>query len=195
MEPVEVVGISIFPPFQGYGIILRELHSGGRWFPIFIGPAEAQTISMLLRMVKHERPLTYDMFQSVLDAEEIRVEKVVVTELKNNTFFAEIHLRHNDQTKIIDARPSDGIALALKTGAQIFVAETILTETGFTGEIGENPLSETTDPVEKSPEEELKQLQQKLEEFVSQEKYEEAAKIRDRIRDLKEIQGEPTTEE
>ncbi len=193
MEAVEVVGISIFPPFQGYGIILREQRDGGRWFPIFIGPAEAQTISMLLRMVKHERPLTFDMFQSVLEASNIHVEKVSVTELKNNTFFAEISLRRDNDVKVIDARPSDGIALALRTGAPIFVSERILDETGFTGEVGEQPVPSTETSIS-SPEQELSQLQQQLEELVSQERYEEAAKMRDRIRELLKNVSEPHQE-
>jgi len=193
VEAVEVVGISIFPPFQGYGIILREQRDGGRWFPIFIGPAEAQTISMLLRMVKHERPLTFDMFQSVLEASNIHVEKVSVTELKNNTFFAEISLRRDNDVKVIDARPSDGIALALRTGAPIFVSERILDETGFTGEVGEQPVPSTETSIS-SPEQELSQLQQQLEELVSQERYEEAAKMRDRIRELLKNVSEPHQE-
>ena len=184
MEPVEVVGISIFPPFQGYGIILRELRQGGRWFPIFIGPAEAQTISMLLRLVKHERPLTFDMFQSLLEAGDIHVLRVSVTELKNNTFFAEIQIKHEEQTKTIDARPSDGIALALKTGAPIFVSERILSETGFTGEIGEAPLADSGEKGDASSSEDISTLQQQLEDFVAQERYEEAAKVRDKIRSL-----------
>ncbi|MDK9700028.1 MAG: DUF151 domain-containing protein [bacterium] len=180
---MDVAGISLFPPFQGYGIILKERKPEGRWFPIFIGPAEAQTISTLLRGQKYERPMTYDMFQSIIVAASVSVLKVSIIELKNNTFFAEIDLQCGDDVKTIDARPSDAIALALKTGAPIYVAKKILDETGFTGEIGEPP-EKPSNLLTDEDETDVTRLQVKLEELVTQERYEEAAVLRDRIREL-----------
>lgn len=95
--------------------------------PIWIGHAEAWAIAMELSGVGAKRPLTHDLLKRVLDTLAARVLRVEVTELKDQTFFAVIHLSVNGQAVEIDARPSDSIALALKTGAGIFVNEQLFT--------------------------------------------------------------------
>lgn len=91
--------------------------------PIWIGHAEAWGIAMELSGIGSKRPMTYDLLKSVIDAVEAKVDRVEVTELKDQTFFARIHITCNGRTHEIDARPSDSIALALKTEAKIFVNE------------------------------------------------------------------------
>ncbi len=91
--------------------------------PIWIGHAEAWAIALELSGVGSKRPLTHDLLKRVIETLEARVERVEVTELKDQTFFAIIHLAANGRTWQVDARPSDSIALALKTGASIFVNE------------------------------------------------------------------------
>ena len=91
--------------------------------PIWIGHAEAWGIAMELSGIISKRPMTYDLLKSVISATEAKVDRVEVTELKDQTFFACIHLICNDQPYEIDARPSDSIAIALKTNAKIFVNE------------------------------------------------------------------------
>ena len=86
MIPVDVVGISVCPPYQGYVVILKE-KSGERWLPIFIGAAEAQSISLLLQGLEYSRPLTYDLFSAILDSGGVQVLSTQVTELRDNTFF------------------------------------------------------------------------------------------------------------
>jgi bifunctional DNase/RNase len=163
--PVDVVGISVCPPYQGYVVILKE-KSGDRWLPIFIGAAEAQSISLLLQGLEYSRPLTYDLFSTIL------------TELRDNTFYAVVHLKNmKGESKTIDARPSDAIALALKMKAPISVAPEVMSGAGITGE-----------PVNRSNIELISYLNQKLKEAVEIEAYEEAAKIRDQIRDLEQQQ-------
>lgn len=175
MIPVEVTGISISPPYQGYVVILKE-KEGDQWLPIFIGATEAHTISLLLQGLKYVRPLTYDMFHQLLEASESSIEKIEVTELKENTFYALVYLKTPGDMKMIDARPSDAIALALKTGAPIFVAPDVFTEAGMRGEVAE------TEPVQM--EDRIEELNRQLKDAVEQEAYEEAARLRDEISDL-----------
>lgn len=91
--------------------------------PIWIGHAEAWAIAMELSGVGSKRPLTHDLLRRVIETLNGRVERIEITELKEQTFFAVIHLAVNGEKIQIDARPSDSIALALKTGAAIFVNE------------------------------------------------------------------------
>ncbi len=91
--------------------------------PIWIGHAEAWGIAMQLSGVKSKRPLTYDLLKSVIQTLEAKVEKVEITELRDQTFYARLHLIGNGKHYEVDARPSDSIALALKMGAKIYVNE------------------------------------------------------------------------
>ncbi|UCE24023.1 MAG: bifunctional nuclease family protein [Candidatus Zixiibacteriota bacterium] len=91
--------------------------------PIWIGHAEAWGIAMELSGVKSKRPLTYDLLRDVIDTLDATVERIEITELREQTFYARIHLSSNGQNYEIDARPSDSIALALKVKAKIYVNE------------------------------------------------------------------------
>src|SRR5512139_4000935 len=112
MISVEVTGVSVCPPYQGYVVILRE-KDGERWLPIFIGAAEAQAISLLLQDLHYSRPLTFDLFHNLIKAASGQVQRIAVTELKDNTFYALVDLKTHQGFQQIDARPSDAIALAL----------------------------------------------------------------------------------
>ena len=182
MVSVEVTGISISPPYQGYVVILKE-RDGEQWLPIFIGATEAHTISLLLQGLKYVRPLTYDLFHNLLQSSGATVEKVEITELKENTFYALVHLETPNGSTQVDARPSDAIALALKTEAPIFVAEEVFTEAGMRGEVAE---SDTKPP---TSEDRLMELNRRLKEAVEKEEYEEAARIRDEIKVLEREEG------
>lgn len=93
--------------------------------PIWIGQAEATAIAMELQSVKPPRPMTHDLLRSVLKSLSIAVLRVIVTEVKDATYFAEIHLANNGTPLILDSRPSDAIALALRSEAPIFVSDTV----------------------------------------------------------------------
>ncbi|NQT35032.1 bifunctional nuclease family protein [bacterium] len=176
--PVEVTGISGFPPFQGgYMVILTEME-GKKWLPIFIGAAEAHNISLLKQGVKYVRPLTYDLFYNLLKEADARIKSVTVTELRDNTFYAEILLAVGDTERSVDARPSDAIALAIKTKAAIFVAPEVMKEAGMQGKAG------TTSVPNKY--ERIRNLNKQMAEAVEIEEYETAAKIRDEIRAIQE---------
>ncbi|MCX6641056.1 MAG: DUF151 domain-containing protein [bacterium] len=174
MIPVDVTGVSVCPPYQGYVVILRE-REGERWLPIFIGAAEAQAISLLLQDMRYTRPLTFDLFYNLLDAADAHIDQISVTELKDNTFYAVVHLRTQQGEVKIDARPSDAIALALRSKVPIFVDEKVMTTAGLTGERAEDQISSL---------DEISKLNKQLGQAVQRESYEEAARLRDQIRDL-----------
>jgi bifunctional DNase/RNase len=94
--------------------------------PIWVGPAEANAIAMQMENMVTSRPMTHDLLRNVIEDLDGRVQQVVVTDLRDNTFFALIHLDVRGETVKIDARPSDAIALALRTRAPIFVEESVI---------------------------------------------------------------------
>ena len=96
------------------------------YVPLVIGPAEANAIALVLENVENSRPLTHDLLLSTVLALGAKVDKVVVTDLTEDVYYAEVYLLQGEKTLRIDARPSDAIALALRSGASIFVDEKIV---------------------------------------------------------------------
>ncbi|HKV44624.1 MAG TPA: bifunctional nuclease family protein [bacterium] len=91
--------------------------------PIWIGTAEAQSIALELQGVHMPRPMTHDLLRTILTQLTVSVNRIVVTDIQNGTYFAEIHLQNNGAEVVVDSRPSDAIALALRTEAPIYVEE------------------------------------------------------------------------
>jgi bifunctional DNase/RNase len=108
-------------------IILRD-EDEKRSLPIWVGLPEANAIALELEKIPTERPMTHDLLKNVLETVGARVAKVVVNDLRNNTFYAVIHLRLGATDLAVDSRPSDAIALALRVEAPIFVEEAVLTK-------------------------------------------------------------------
>lgn len=108
-------------------VVLQEVN-GKRVLPIWIGRAEARAIAMELAGQKFQRPLTHDLMKTVIEGLDGAVRKIDIIELKENTFFAKLFIEKGDEIIGIDARPSDSIALALKTRSPVFVAEELLRE-------------------------------------------------------------------
>ena len=106
-------------------VILQE-REGERVLPIWIGPAEASAIAMELAGVKFSRPLTHDLLKQVIVGLGADLRKVIITQVKDNTYFAELHIYRGDAVIQIDARPSDSIAIALRLKAPIFTNDTLL---------------------------------------------------------------------
>lgn len=106
-------------------IVLKE-RKGERVLPIIIGFQEASSIKMRLAGVNPPRPLTHDLLHSVVEHLEAKVERIVIDKLENNTFHAKLYLKTNGKTKIVDARPSDSIALCVRAKAPIFVEDEVL---------------------------------------------------------------------
>lgn len=174
MIPVEVTGVSVCPPYQGYVVILRE-EDGKRWLPIFIGAAEAQAISLLLQDMSYSRPLTFDLFYNLLGAADACIQRITITELKDNTFYALVEMKTSSGDVKIDARPSDAIALALRSKVPIYVADEVMDSAGVTGDRAKSQISNL---------DRIAELNRQLKAAIESESYEEAARLRDRIRDI-----------
>jgi uncharacterized protein len=112
-------------------LLLQESEGLGRTLPIFIGAPEATAIAFALQGVSTERPMTHDLIRDLLDALGSDVLRVVVTELKAATYFAEIVLRHGDEELPVSSRPSDAVAVAVRTGAPLFVADDLMDSEGI----------------------------------------------------------------
>lgn len=110
-------------------VILKE-RSTDRYLPIWIGPAEADSIAVKLQDVSVPRPLTHDLLRSVLDALGATINYILVSDLMNDTFYAKIVLQVNGNTLEVDSRPSDAIALAVRAQAPIYAAEMVLEKAG-----------------------------------------------------------------
>jgi bifunctional DNase/RNase len=122
---MSIKGLMIDPITNMPIIILRD-QDGQRVLPIWVGVFEANAIALQIENVQTPRPMTHDLLKNIIDDLSARVERIVVTELKENTFYARIHLRTNGHAIEVDARPSDAIALALRTRSPIFVEEAVI---------------------------------------------------------------------
>jgi uncharacterized protein len=114
-------------------VILKDAE-GDRYLPIWIGAWEASAIAMRLQGLSAERPLTHDLFAAALDRLGVRVERVVISELSEETYHARIHLERDGVQVEIDARPSDALALAVRAEVQIFAAEDVLAQAGLSAD-------------------------------------------------------------
>ena len=119
-------------------VILKET-GRDRYLPIWIGPWEASAIAMRLQGLTPERPLTHDLFASALEAVDARVSKVVISDLADETFHARLYVEREGRIGEVDARPSDALALAVRVGAPIFAAPSVLDQAGLgaDGALGE----------------------------------------------------------
>ncbi len=122
---MNIKGLMIDPITNMPIIILRD-QEGQRILPIWVGVFEANAIALQIENVQTPRPMTHDLLKNIIDDLSAQVERIVVTELKENTFYALIHLRKNGHSIEVDARPSDAIALALRTRSPIFVEEAVI---------------------------------------------------------------------
>ncbi|HEY2814832.1 MAG TPA: bifunctional nuclease family protein [Acidimicrobiales bacterium] len=131
MVEMELIGVRVELPTNAPIVLLRETEGDHRTLPIFIGGPEATAIAFALEQVETPRPMTHDLMKDMLDGLGIRLERVVVTELRDSTFYAELHLATNGTTKVVSSRPSDAIALAVRTGTTIFADENVLEVAGY----------------------------------------------------------------
>jgi len=122
---MKIKGLVVDPISKMPIVVLEDLKSD-RMLPIWIGVFEANAIALRIENISTPRPMTHDLLKSFLDELGITVEKIVVNDVRDNTFYALIHCRYKDQTITIDSRPSDAIALVLRTEAPIFVDERVV---------------------------------------------------------------------
>jgi uncharacterized protein len=124
MKKVSVYSLIIVPEAAQYMVTLEE-ECGTRLIPIWIGPSEGMAISAALRKEFFPRPLTHDLIWNILKTMGAIVEKIVVTDLINGTFLAQIYIKHSEKLYKIDARPSDAIAIALRALSSVFVDDKV----------------------------------------------------------------------
>ncbi|MCS7298760.1 MAG: bifunctional nuclease family protein [Spirochaetia bacterium] len=180
-----------------------------RVLPIFIGPFEANGILFKLQEMKFPRPLTYDLIRNILDSLGSYVEKVVINDIRDNTFYANLYINFQGNIIQIDSRPSDAVAIALRFNAPIYVSQHVMDIASVhrseyvsqaygrslqQKDVGNEPTTEQTQSTTRSrstgqprrtkKEVMLEELQRELEKAVMEERYEDAAKIRDEINKL-----------
>ena len=133
MVEVAIDSVRISLMSQHRIIVLKDLETS-RFLPIWIGPFEADAITIELQGVEVARPLTHDLLRSIIDKLGAEVEHVAITDLRNDTFYAEIAVRSNGARMHIDSRPSDAIALAVRSHVPVYVAEQVMEQAGIVPE-------------------------------------------------------------
>ena len=153
MIELEIESIRVKQETQQRAVVLK-VKGSDTYLPIFIGPFEVESIRLKLMDVKVERPLTHDLLTSVIGEMGGQIESVIVSELKNDTFYAKILIGSGDNLIEIDARPSDAIAIAIRSNVPIFVEDEVVAQAGvvFTGddefETDDNVSQKPIDPEE-----------------------------------------------
>lgn len=127
--PMEVVGVRVELPSNQPIVLLRE-QGGHRHLPIWIGGSEATAIATALEGVNPPRPLTHDLMRSVIDAVGALATRVVITEMRDSVFYADLSLDISGREVHVSSRPSDAIALAVRTGTPVFALENVLDDAG-----------------------------------------------------------------
>jgi bifunctional DNase/RNase len=183
---VDILGLSTNPASGGaYALILKEVN-GNRRLPIIIGASEAQSIALEMEGIKPPRPLTHDLMKNIITSFGAELSDIVIDELRDGTFYAKLNI----DSQLIDSRPSDAIALAVRYSVQIFVASSVMDEAAFVPEEEEDeaipPARQQKSKQSSAPPKmtKLEQLNVQLKEAIDKENYEKAAALRDEIRRL-----------
>lgn len=181
--PVKVDRVTLDTTSNRFVVILKD-DAFGRWLPIVVGTNEAQAIALQLEGIVPPRPLTHDLLRDLLKTIDVEIDKVVVNDLRQNTYYAIIYLQMRKKMYEIDARPSDAIALALRMEAPIFVEEQVMQDAAIVEEVNqENENIERERPTRDI--DLLEELNIKLQKAIREERFEDAARLRDEIRELK----------
>jgi len=142
VQELEIESIRVRQETQQRAVVLRVKDSN-LFLPIFVGHFEVEAIRLKLMDIEVQRPMTHDLLDSIIYNLGATVDKIIVSELKEDTFYAKIIVNYDSRTFEIDARPSDAIALAVRSGASIFAEESVLEKAGVN--IEEKDLDQTTD--------------------------------------------------
>ena len=141
---VKVMGIVVDPKASNPVVVLVDLH-GQKALPIWIGVFEAEAISRGLQDVVTLRPMTHDLMKQILDTFQVTLTRVLINELKGNTFYAKLHLDVEGKELIVDSRPSDAIALAVRVKAPIYVTGSVIEASKDLGIVASNLIEENDD--------------------------------------------------
>ena len=179
MITVKIKKISYYHPSRSYAVILEEIE-GDRNLPVLVGAYEAQSIAMAMEFVETPRPLTHDLIVNMINEINGKVSSIKITKVEDGVYFSSINIYSKALgSKNIDSRPSDAIAVGLRMKAPIMISDELFEEAGLSE--SEYVSSKNSDKVLS-----VKELEDRLQIAVDNEKYEVAAKIRDQINDLKE---------
>jgi bifunctional DNase/RNase len=149
-------------------LLLQETEGEGRTLPIFIGTPEAQAIAYAMQGVSMPRPMTHDLIKDVLGVLDVELERVVITELRSSTYFAELQFRRGAARSSVSSRPSDAVAVAVRTGSPLFVSDELMDAEGIILALESSEDDEDDD----SPEELVGQFRQFLD-SISPEDFEQ----------------------
>ncbi|HVB85778.1 MAG TPA: bifunctional nuclease family protein [Candidatus Dormibacteraeota bacterium] len=138
---VKIRGLMMDPATNQPVVVLKELQGSGV-LPIWVGVYEAQAIALEIEKVQTARPMTHDLLKNVLTGLNVHVQKVVVSDLKDDTFYALIWMEREGQTMSMDSRPSDALALALRLDCPIFVDDQVLKSSKITSVVSEKSSNE-----------------------------------------------------
>ncbi len=166
MIEVTIDSIRVSLMSQHRVVVLKEVDSD-RYLPIWIGPFEADAITLQLQGVQVARPLTHDLLKGIIDKMGAKISHIMVTELKNDTFFAQIVMDLDGKSIEIDSRPSDAIALAVRVKAPLFVAEEVMEMASIVPEssIEDAELEGTNEPISAEEEESLSAFREFIDEL------------------------------
>ncbi|MFW5827226.1 MAG: bifunctional nuclease domain-containing protein [Alkalispirochaeta sp.] len=173
---------------KGNAVLVKPVGSD-RAVPIFIGQLEAQSILFGLAGVPVPRPMTHDLFISVLEKSNTSVERVEVTDLKDRTFYSRLILKQGLKRIVVDSRPSDSLGIASRVHCPVYIAESIVDEAGVAVNlISEDEVqlqSDTDTGGDQGPQGDPRSdLEEQLQKAVDEENYEEAARLRDKLKEL-----------
>ena len=127
---MELVGVRVEVPDNTPVLILREMTGRKRVLPIMIGTPEASSIHFALEGIVSPRPMTHDLFVDVLTTLGATLQRVLITEIREHTYYAELYLQTANGRRVVSSRPSDAMALAVRTGADVFATEDLLDAVG-----------------------------------------------------------------
>lgn len=196
---LEIVGMTYSESSTGaYVLILGDRNSHLR-LPIVIGGAEAQSIAVGIERQRNSRPLTHDLFIKFADTFNINIREVVINRFRDGVFYAMLVCEHNGQLTMVDARPSDAIALAVRLNCEIYAYETVMEEAGIEMEDESEEMREESEKIKDESGEievesgastplsaqNIEELEEQLQEAIENEDYERAALLRDKINAMK----------
>jgi hypothetical protein len=194
---LKIIGLSSSHSQTGsYALVLGEI-DGERRIPIIIGMFEAQSIALEMEQIPARRPMTHDLFKTFAEDYSIQITEVYISKLKEGVFYTEIHTSNGLKESIVDSRPSDAVALALRFDVPIYTNELVMSEGGIIiqnneieeeeEDITDSELDDVIEELEKASSEldlsilSPKELEKKLDEAIENEDYEAAANFRDEL--------------
>jgi bifunctional DNase/RNase len=145
---MELVGVRVDMPSNTPVMLLRELEGDRRLLAIMIGGPEAQAIAFALDGVETRRPLTHDLITLLLDELDAHLDRIVISALRDDVYYADLHLHVGEEDHVVSARPSDAMAIAVRVGTPVFADEAVLAEAGYLDVPDDEDVDDEDDVVE-----------------------------------------------